>query len=704
MQPADSKSVLGDFSGKTFTYHGVTTTFSARQGKYLVRTDGPDGALHDYEVAYTFGVYPLQQYLVPFPGGRYQALDICWDARPAGEGGQRWFHLYPSETVTRDHPFHWTGPYQNWNFMCAECHSTNIHKGYRRDGDQYETTWSDIDVACEACHGPGSAHVAWASSPSRRSPRPDEPHKGFTFGLGDPDADRATWTFDHARGIAHRNLPRASDAELETCARCHARRAPVSEGYVYGRPLADAYRPALLDEGLYRADGQIQEEDYEYGSFLQSRMHAQGVTCSDCHEPHSLRVGARPDDACARCHDTRRFASPSHHFHKAGSPGASCVACHMPTRTYMVVHARHDHSLRVPRPDLSLKIGVPNACNGCHRDRSVQWAAATAEGWWGTARASKPHYGSALHAGRRLLAGAEGALVGLVQDAAEPTIVRATAVSLLGASLSGRSLAPVEAALLSPDPLVRLAAVATLGQLPPAERVPLFVPLLSDTVRTVRIDAARALAVLPPGTLPSTAQASFDTAFSEWTASQDFNGDRAEAHLNLGALHAERGELDQARTEYQTALRLNRWLPGAYLNLADLDRVLGDEAGAEGTLRSGLQVAPDVPDLHEALGLALVRQRRLPDALGPLWRAAELGGERPHYAYVYGVALWDSGRKELALKVLRGAYRDHTGDVEVLAALAAFSRQAGAVDEATTLDRELRSLGADTPGGASPRP
>ncbi len=162
MEEVSEATVLGDFDGATFELAGVTSTFSRREGKYFVRTDGPDGALHDYEIAYTFGVEPLQQYLVAFPGGRYQALGIAWDSRPREQGGQRWIHLYPEDPPRPGSPLHWTGIDQTWNHMCAECHSTNLRKGYRADGARYETTWSEIDVACEACHGPGSEHVAWA--------------------------------------------------------------------------------------------------------------------------------------------------------------------------------------------------------------------------------------------------------------------------------------------------------------------------------------------------------------------------------------------------------------------------------------------------------------------------------------------------------------------------------------------------------------
>ncbi|MET0618952.1 MAG: multiheme c-type cytochrome, partial [Thermoanaerobaculia bacterium] len=382
MQEATDETVLGDFGSRTFTHFGVTSTFYKRDGKYFVRTDGPDGKLHEYPIAYTFGVSPLQQYLIPFPGGRYQALNVVWDTRPRKDGGQRWFHLYPKEAVPYDDPLHWTGPYQNWNFMCAECHSTNVKKGFLAAEKRYETTFSEIDVSCEACHGPGSAHVAWAKAVEAGEAKKADADKGMAVVLKDP-AGKASWIIDPATGLAKRSVPRTSQAEIETCARCHARRSVVAADYVYGQPLLQTHRPALLDEGLYYADGQILDEVYEYGSFLQSKMHAKGVSCSDCHNPHDLKVAGSADRVCAGCHAPEKFDTTAHHFHKADSAGARCTSCHMPTRDYMVVHTRHDHSFRVPRPDLSVAIGIPNACTQCHRDRSDRWAADAAKKWWG---------------------------------------------------------------------------------------------------------------------------------------------------------------------------------------------------------------------------------------------------------------------------------------------------------------------------------
>ena len=430
LQEPTEEAVLGDFDGATLTHFGTTATFFERDGRLFARTESAGGDLADFEIAYTLGAHPLQQYLVEFPGGRYQALGIAWDSRPLSEGGQRWFHLYPDAEIGPDDPLHWTQPAHNWNYMCAECHSTGLQKGYDPVAKVYETTWSEIDVSCEACHGPGSSHVAWAEETARDGgvPTPGADGSWLSAGLADPDRG---WAFGTAARVATRTAPLASNEEVETCAQCHARRAILEDGRVAGRPLMDTHEPSLLHEGLYYADGQILDEVYVYGSFAQSRMYRAGVTCSDCHDPHSLDLRATGNALCSRCHLASQYDAPSHHFHPAESPGAQCVECHMPERTYMVVDPRRDHSLGIPRPDLSQLVGSPTACNGCHTEESVEWAAQVLEGWFGSTAERRKHFGEAIHAGRIGGPGADTALVALALDGSEPAIARATALSLL---------------------------------------------------------------------------------------------------------------------------------------------------------------------------------------------------------------------------------------------------------------------------------
>ncbi|HMA23371.1 MAG TPA: multiheme c-type cytochrome, partial [Gemmatimonadaceae bacterium] len=287
MQEARPGAVLGRFDGTRFTDAGVTSTFIRRGDRYVVNTEGADGQLHDFDVRYTFGVSPLQQYLVELPGGHVQALLIAWDARPDAQGGQRWFSLNPGTVVEHTDEFHWTGRQYNWNYMCADCHSTAVRKGYDARTDQFHTTMSEINVACEACHGPGSAHATWASYPAwiRRFVSPND---GLPARL--TERNGARWSIDSLTGNAHRNTPRQTDREIETCAQCHARRSHIADGYTAGARFVDYYSPLLLTSDLYYPDGQQRDEVYTYGSFLQSKMYGAGVTCADCHDPHTQKL------------------------------------------------------------------------------------------------------------------------------------------------------------------------------------------------------------------------------------------------------------------------------------------------------------------------------------------------------------------------------------------------------------------------------
>ena len=420
MQTATTATVLGGFADAKLEHFGGTTTFYRDGEKFMVRTDGSDGALHDYPIAYTFGVYPLQQYLIGFPGGRLQALGIAWDSRSKEQGGQRWFELYPGQQLKPGDPLHWTGRDQTWNYQCADRHSTGLKKNYDLASDTYATSWTDLDVGCEACHGPGSRHVAWAKAHTEGSAYPsgtDASRMDLTNWLKPTDIGH--WEMNPETGIARRTEKLVS-TELETCAACHSRRKVIANNLTPGAPYLDAYLPALLDSGLYHADGQIDGEVYEYGSFLQSRMHAAGVTCANCHDPHSAKLRAEGNALCAQCHLPEKFDVAAHHHHRPGSTGAQCVNCHIPTKNYMVVDARRDHSIRVPRPDLSVSLGTPNACTQCHADRPAQWTAETVVGWYPGGRQTNPHYGTALHAGRIGAADAEQQLDRLILDQNQP--------------------------------------------------------------------------------------------------------------------------------------------------------------------------------------------------------------------------------------------------------------------------------------------
>lgn len=695
MQKADEKSVLGNFQNATFRKDGVTSTFFMRNDRYVVTTDGPDGRLHEYPIAYTFGVDPLQQYLVEFDKGRYQALSIAWDTRPASAGGQRWFHLYPKEKIDHQDILHWTGPLQNWNFMCADCHSTNLKKNYRSPDDRFETSFSDINVSCEACHGPGSRHVEWAKD--ARAPYASESaSKGLVVEL--KDASQGTWSTASGESIAKRIPPLLQRKETETCARCHSRRAQIQDDYEPGQSVEQAYRVSLLDEGRYHADGQMLDEVYEYGSFLQSKMYQAGITCSNCHDPHTSKLRKTGNALCAQCHVPAVYDSPKHHFHDGRKGSAECVSCHMSGRTYMEVDTRRDHGFRIPRPDLSVKLGTPNACNQCHSDKTPQWAEKAVRARYGATRQSGWHYAEAIHAGRTSRPDAESQLVRTVKDAHLAPIVRATALSLLPRYLGIDSFPTVERSFKDSDPLVRRAAAAALAVLDPRQRSALGLPLLDDPIRTVRLEAVSNLAALSRDTFTARQYSSLETAMGEYRQTQAYNADRAEAHLNLGALDAMSGRVAQAESEYLLAIRQEpRFIP-AYINLADLYRQQGQEGKVEEILKKALIQEADDGDVHEAMGLSLVRRSRLHDAIPILKRAWQLRVDRSRYGYTYAVALHEAGLKAEALSVLKQVHERHRADRDVLAALAQYQQEAGDRKGAVNSARKLVELSPSEEG------
>jgi tetratricopeptide (TPR) repeat protein len=682
MQPATEESVLGDFSGLTFSYAGISSRFFRKDGKFMVETDNEKGDLQEFEIAYTFGFYPLQQYLIPFPRGRYQALNIVWDSRPQSEGGQRWVHLYPDEAITHSDGLHWTGSFQNWNSRCAVCHSTKLRKNYNSSSDSYQTNWAEINVGCEACHGPASAHLEWsATATDQRSKQAG--HAGFAFSL----ADRGPWGPNEASA---KTLLRQDDrhprGQVEMCAGCHARRSELEEEHS-GKPFNDTFQLRLLERDMYFPDGQVEEEVYVYGSFLQSRMFRAGVVCSNCHESHSNRVLAEDNSLCTQCHDSDHFNSSSHHHHASESSGASCVNCHMPVKTYMVVDDRHDHSFRVPEPWLSIQMGTPNTCNQCHSDRDAAWAVAALKSW-----GVKPEI-RATHAPvlARAQAGDAAVFPQLIKLASEPgtaDIVRATATLALGDFPSQETLQAIQSQLGAEDALVRGAAVRSLDMMQAAQRYSLLQPLIVDPVKSVRMEVARQLSELPVEQLPPEYAGELNTLRREYLESLKLNSDMPEAQMNLGVYYTATGDSLAAEAAYRHAIRLSPAFAPAMLNLADLYRANDMDAQARPLIEKAIEMSPTDPAAHHAMGLLLVRQGQLDKAVPHLSRAAQLDPLNSRYTYVYAVALYENKQQEQAITVLETALQNQPGNRELVSALASYYQQQGNEEKLQELIRK----------------
>ena len=700
MAHASDKTVLGDFNDASFDYFGVHSRFFRRDGKFLVETDGPDGKLATFEVKYTFGVDPLQQYLVEFPDGRLQVLALSWDVRPKDQGGQRWFHIYPDEEIKHDDILHWTKLNQNWNFMCAECHSTGLRKNYDAKTDRFATTWAEISVGCETCHGQGSGHAAWARDQKSWWPfgRREVSSKGLRVRFDERRG--VTWPIDPNTGTARRSVaPSTLRKEVETCGLCHARRAAFSEDWLPGQWLSQTHVVEPIARSTYFADGQIRdvEEPYNYTPFKQSRMFASGVTCSDCHEPHSAKLRLSGEGVCLQCHVSSKYADAGHRHHAGVDPPPTCMSCHMQARTYMVVDPRHDHSFRVPRPDLSAKLGTPNTCNGCHGDKPAQWAAKRIEQWFGPRVQGFQNYGAAFHAARTDATDAAALLAVVAADGNAPAVARASALSELAPRVSPANVNVARSGLSDPDPMVRIGALDMLANLPAAQIWPLVSPLLADPVRGVRIRTASLLASVPATRQPQADRARFDQAAIEFIAAQRANAERPEARTTLANFLAQCGQSAEAEAEYKAALRLSPQYTIAAVNLADLYRQLGKDKDGESLLRTTAAVSPRDAGIHHALGLTLTRLKRPDEALAEFRIATELAPDSSQYAYVYAVALHSGGHAEQAMTVLKDSLKSHPNDRSILSALVAFSRTDGDAEAALTFAQRLAVITPDDP-------
>jgi tetratricopeptide (TPR) repeat protein len=632
MEAADEDTVLGDFNDAVFESDGATSRFYRKNGRFFVYTRGTAGNPAEYEITHTFGWYPLQQYLVPFPGGRLQCLPIAWDVKQ-----KKWYHLYPDQAHDPKDWLYWTNAGQNWNGMCAECHSTNLKKNYNFQNDTYQTTFSDIDVGCEACHGPGSRHVNWAQMPEM--------------------ARLEAENYD----LVVKTSQIKSREQVELCAPCHSRRAALGDYTHAESDLLDSLMPTLLVEGTYFADGQILEEVYVYGSFTQSKMYQRDVRCSDCHDVHSLKPIKTGNALCLQCHKADDYDTGAHHFHKktgeAGQPiraiggevlfqvgtGAECVGCHMPGRNYMGIDYRPDHSLRLPRPDLSAKIATPDACQRCHFDKSFQWSDETLTKWYGPGR--KDHYGLTIDAGREGRSDAGDDLIRLAADPLYPVIVRATALSLLNAYPGKESSRAMELALIDNEALIRRTALENMRLSDLKSQIKLIAPLLYDPVKAVRMEAARLLAPTSfRQQLTSDQQKVLQTVLPEFERSMEYSADFAFGRYNLGNLYAALDQPDKAIDNFRAAFAIDALFYPAKVNLAMLYNQRGQKDQALTLLREVVGTQPELYEAAYSLGLLLAEMKNFSEAAIYLAKAAEGMPARARIHYNLGL-LWQHQKK-----------------------------------------------------------
>ncbi|HEY3862848.1 MAG TPA: tetratricopeptide repeat protein [Verrucomicrobiae bacterium] len=558
------------------------------------------------------GCDPLAQFLASAPGGRWQALSTAWDPHR-----KEWFDIFGAEQRQPGEWGHWTGRGMNWNSQCAACHNSRLFKNYDQAADTYHTTMAERTVGCESCHGPLQAHVQWQ-------------RQHGNSGQHDTTVPRMT--------------PRQ---QVETCGSCHSRRSELTADFKPGGEFLDHFELAMVDgSGVYYPDGQVHGEDYEYASFLGSRMHAGGVRCVDCHDPHSAKPRLPGNFLCLRCHNGAYPNAPvinpvahSHHrahgYNSAGvlvdadlmhfkpedikETGGECVNCHMPQTVYMQRHARHDHGFTIPDPLLSKQFGVPNACNRCHADKDANWALAQTDKWYGKLMERPTRLRAIALAEARAGNAASVETLLKILPAETNSYWKAAIINVLQ---PWTSEPPVDAMLRQclgdTNALVRERAVRVLGgdgDLPSESAAAALRARLEDPMRGVRMAAAWAL------------RATLDTnslAGRELESLLDFHADQPQGQLQRGEFLLARGERQPALAYYRKAAEWDPSSAAVRRDLAVLYASLNDNSAALEQLREAVRLEPGEAEYHYSLALALSDAGDLDQAIAQLQETTRL--------------------------------------------------------------------------------
>lgn len=742
MDVASNETVLGDFDNAELEHFGITSRFFRDGEKFMVHTEGEDGQLHDFEVKYVFGVEPLQQYMVEFGRddaedgeiGRVQVLRLSWDTK-----AKKWFYLRPPDVDQKlepGDPLHWTGITQCWNTSCADCHSTNVKKNYHPLSRSYKTTFSEIDVSCEACHGPGSFHVKLARQKS------------------------LFWDRKHGFGLTKLKTD-SNRPQVETCAPCHSRRTQIQEGFQAGCNFDDYYACRHIADQIYHDDGQIRDEVYVYGSFIQSKMYHNGIRCSDCHDPHSTKVKYNDNRLCTSCHQhpAGKYDTINHHHHTPGTAGSNCVDCHMPATTYMMVDPRRDHSLRVPRPDVSVLTGTPNACTGCHLDSQrlpiedrrelrqyLDWIVGAESGndaiqaelsrvnrvmadafleWYGQQPATpRTTYYQQMANGKSDNPDSVATLRELAVDRSAPAFFRASAMLELAdqndsqiqatakqglqdrdANVVASSLVVLEAELARKLERSRYSATDRTDEL--QELTELIAAQLGHPSIRVRIEAARIFAGIPRSAVhqfaTSTQRREFESAIDDFKKALLINDERGVTHARLGSLYEQLGEIDKAEDAYRTAMMVEPDFVGARSNLAALLDGELRELRRQLVPNNGQAFSPaqlkSVSDQANRIATEVYQLRK--DEFELLKRDLKRGEGLPgthalHYRFA--MAAYLQGQLPLTEKHLLIAHQQLPDNPSYLLGLATYYRQNKEPEKAVSYVNRLIELDRENPG------
>ncbi len=689
MDTAIAETVLGDFENAEIVTKEFTTKFYQKNNRFYVYTLGPEGKPDEFEISYTFGVRPLQQYLIAFEKGRLQCLPFAWDTE-----NNEWYSLnervYHGQDIPPDDWLYWTNNGQNWNAMCAECHPTNLKVNYDLDTREFNTTWSEINVSCEACHGPASNHVRWSEVAEEE--RPEIPFYGF---------DRKTIDLN-------------TEQLLDQCAYCHARRSSLTDNGTTGDSYLNHFIPQTISSDFYHADGQIKEEDYVFGSFTQTRMYKSHVKCSDCHEPHNLKTKQQGNLLCLQCHNWQDYDTEKHHFHPStgiGSDtvltengfynkgdGTQCVDCHMTGGIFMGSDFRRDHSIRIPRPDVAKKTGSPDACTGCHTDQTYNWAFDKLKEWY-------PAFNDSIHYGELFLQAENGnyeavaGLINVVNDTGTAAMVKAAAIQHLALIPSPKSQTAIHEFLNDSLPLVRLSATQNYFNPDANDMLKTVGPALIDSLLAIRIAAAQQIMALENPSLDTFQIMAFNKVEKEYLNFQRKTAYFASSRYNLGVYYTRQNKIKEAIHEFKTALRIdNQYFP-AMLNLAILYSRAGDNEKAEKWLKFTLKEDSENIDALRYLGLLKAEQKDFNQAIKYMEKVIDLSPGNARIYYNLGLIYQQTGDLIKAEKALQTAVNIYPENYDYLYGLGYYYLQTGNYNYAGQLAQRIIELYPDREAG-----
>lgn len=665
LRPNDS-TVKGDFNNVSFTSDGVSSRFFKKGSIFYINTEGEDGKNHDYEVKYTFGVHPLQQYLIQFSGGRLQVPRLSWDTKK-----NKWFNQYPGQKISSHDWLHWTGNAQNWNTMCAVCHSTNLRKNYDVHSDTYKTSYSVINVSCESCHGPGKNHIDFVKSDAYK--KGDEKEKSYS------------------KIIKNKN----QTEQINNCAPCHSLISEISPSHIDSKEIMDNYIPQIPDTQNFYADGQVKNEDYTYTSFLQSKMYAKGVKCSDCHNAHSTKLKRIGNLTCTQCHISSKYDAPSHTFHKSDNTGSKCVSCHMPGKVYMGNDLRHDHFFRVPRPDLSVKYGMPNACSSCHKDKSNAALAAAVVKWYGPKRVY--HFSDDLIPGSKLDSNSEVHLLNLITKKDVPDIIKATSAFYLGSISTQSSLNALLGCLNHKDAQVRYRAVRSLANFQSSSWIGKIGHLLSDKVRAVRIAAADLYVTIPLNQVPSQYLAAFAMANKELKSFLTYQTDFSVGNVLLADYYLKLQDYSNAEKFYLKGLKKDSNMNYALLNLSTVYNSVGKNDEALKALEKAKQNDSKNERIYYNMALLYNEMGDKDAAEKSFSKAVALKSSNPRVYYNYGLILNEKKKFKEAEAILKKGILIDPAAPELYYALTFVHIQANNKPKAIQAAMKLKQLEPNNP-------